>query len=244
MPRGDVLWQRLQSARTAELRKLGDIFGLRDLDHKRDAVLVEELSKEIRSAAGHSVLNWFRGPHDFRYKQMLIDVADKMAPGWLPYFHWTHYTLRDSHHETEIEDAIARYSSAILEEQLRDLSDAAKQDLRREIEEDLRTLGYSQTVVSAVGAGLVGATAAQLAGPAVAYRIALRLSSGLAWARLWWAGKASARAVLGAKAGVFTLAAVPVIAWWVGSTAYRKTVPAALHLIQIRKLREVEATLG
>jgi uncharacterized protein YaaW (UPF0174 family) len=29
----------------------------------------------------------------------------------------------------------------------------------------------------------------------------------------------------------------------VGNTAYRKTIPAALHLIQVRKLRELEEKL-
>ena len=51
MPRGDVLWQRLQTARPAELRKLGEGMGLADVDNKADEVLVEELSAEIHSAS-------------------------------------------------------------------------------------------------------------------------------------------------------------------------------------------------
>jgi uncharacterized protein YaaW (UPF0174 family) len=80
--------------------------------------------------------------------------------------------------------------------------------------------------------------------PALAYSIALNTASGLAWLKVWWAGSASAAAVLGAGGGVFALLYAPALAWWLGSTAYRKTVPAALYLIQVRKLREIEAKLG
>lgn len=100
MPRGDLLWQRLQDAYPAELQKLGEIMGLADVNDKAPAVLVEELSVATRAAAGHSLRNLFRGPHDFPYKQILIDVTDKMAPGWTPWS-WTHYKLSDRHSEEE-----------------------------------------------------------------------------------------------------------------------------------------------
>jgi hypothetical protein len=60
MPRGDVLWKRLEAARPLELRKLGEVVGLADLDRKPPPALVEDLSREIRSAAGHSLVNLFR----------------------------------------------------------------------------------------------------------------------------------------------------------------------------------------
>ena len=79
--------------------------------------------------------------------------------------------------------------------------------------------------------------------PALAYSIALNTASGLVWVKLWWVGHATTTLVLGTGGGVFTLIYAPVLLWWLGNTAYRKTVPAVLQLIQIRKLRQIEATL-
>jgi uncharacterized protein YaaW (UPF0174 family) len=98
-------------------------------------------------------------------------------------------------------------------------------------------------LVSQIGAGLVATTGAGAVAPALAYSIALHTASGLAWLQLWWAGQATTTAALGTGGGIFALLYAPVLAWWLGNTAYRKTIPAALYLIQIRKLREVEATL-
>jgi hypothetical protein len=35
-----------------------------------------------------------------------------------------------------------------------------------------------------------------------------------------------------------------VLVWWLGSTAYSRTVPAVIELIKIRKLREMDSTLA
>ena len=67
-------------------------------------------------------------------------------------------------------------------------------------------------------------------------------ASGLGWVKLWWAGSAPVTWLLGTGTGVFALLYLPAFAWWLGSTAYRMTVPAVLYLIQARKLRELEAT--
>src|SRR5690348_16918730 len=108
MPRGDTLWKPLESARRKELEKLAEIVCLPDVEPKPEAVLIEGLSKEIRCAAGHFINNLFRGPHDFRYKQMLIDVADKLAPGWT-FLSWTGYKLNDDHSELEVEETVWGY---------------------------------------------------------------------------------------------------------------------------------------
>jgi|GEM_PF-964635 len=64
-------------------------------------------SKELRSAAGSSTRNLFRNDHEFPYKQILIDVADRLADGFTP-LQWTKFKLGDSHAEQEIEDAIIK----------------------------------------------------------------------------------------------------------------------------------------
>ncbi len=241
MPRGDVLWKRLESAREQELRKLGEIVGIADCQVKAQAVLVEELSRDIRSAAGHSLLNPFRGPHDFPYKQMLIDVADKMAPGWT-FLSWTEYHLNDRHSEIEVEETIWRFFEEKCGEELKNLSQEAREDLQRKTEKELREMGYSQALVTQIGGGLLGATSS-LMGPALAYSIALHTASGLAWVKLWWVGHATAAASFGAGASLFAITYAPFLVWWLGNTAYRKTIPAALYLIQIRKLQEIEERL-
>ncbi len=243
MPRGDILWQRLQATHPNELHKLGEIMGLADVNDKEAAVLVEELSDAIRSAAGHSLLNVFRGPHDFAYKQILIDVADKLAPGWTP-LSWTSYKLNDRHSEVEIEETIWSDFEKRMQEKINSLSAEVREQLRKDTEQELRTLGYSTALVSQIGAGLVATATAGAVAPALAYSIALNTASGLAWLKLWWVGHATATVVLGTGGGVFALLYFPVFLWWLGNTAYRKTIPAALQLIQIRKLREIEATLS
>ena len=106
----DLLLKRLRALRKDEVKALlteglgvpaKRLLALK----KEDLVLL--CSKELRAAAGSSIRNIRRGEHEFPYKQLLIDVADKLSPGptWLD---WTKYTLRDSHAEEEIEDAILR----------------------------------------------------------------------------------------------------------------------------------------
>lgn len=217
MPRNDLLWQRLESARLTELHRLAEIVGVPASRQKVHAVLVEELSRDLRSAAAHSLLNCFRYPHDFPYKQILIDVADKMAPGWTP-LAWTNYTLGDNHTELEIEETIWRFYEDKVNEKIKGMSAEAREELRQQIEKDLAASGYSSSLfahIGGLGCGVAGAV-----------------------------GRRSAVALLGFSSVIFSLVYGSVLVWWVGSTAYRKTVPAVLHLIQIRKLREIEDALG
>jgi uncharacterized protein YaaW (UPF0174 family) len=243
MPRDDVLWRRLQSARPAELCKLGEILKISELNAKSRDVIIEELSREIRCAAGHSIPNLFRSPHDFPYKQMLIDVADKMAPGFT-FLSWTHYKLHDVHGEIEIEETIWGFFENLVKRAIGKLSPEAKEDLRKKTEEELRKMGYGEAVITQIGAAILGGSAAILIGPALAYYVALNTASGLMWLKIWLAGKAALAFVLGTGSAVFAVIYLPIIAYWFGNTAYRKTVPATLHLIQIRKLRELENQLG
>ena len=242
MPRNDTLWQRLESARPAELTKLGEILKLDGLNEKKRDVLIEDISRELRTAAGHTVLNMFREAHEVPYKRILIDVGDKMAPGWT-FLSWTNYKLDDHHTEYEIEECIWRFFEAMVKNVTEDLSAEAKEKLRQQTEEELRNMGLSEAIVTHVGAGLLGGAAAGLIGPGLAYMIALNTAAGLAWLKLWWIGTAPLALVFGTGSAVFAFLYFPAIAWWLGNTAYRKTIPATLHLIMIRKLRELEETL-
>ena len=243
MPRNDKLWQRLQDGTKTELEGLSKIIRLADAEQKSKEVLVEELSVGIRVAAGHSVRNFFRGPHDFPYKQILIDVADKLAPGLAPWSR-TEHSLHDERPEEDVEATVWRFFEQKMNQRIEKLPAEAREKLRADTAEELRRLGYSEALVSQVGASVVGATAGSMIAPALAYHIALSTTSGLGWLNLWWVGHAPMAAVFGAGSWIFSALYAPALVWWLGNTAYRKTVPAVLELIKIHKLRELEKTLG
>ena len=94
MPFDDLLFERLRTAKRADLLALlGDL----KMEPKKfvkatNEDLVGAISAELRSVAGHTVANVAlrRDPHEFEYKQILVDVADKLAPG---HFTWTGYKV-------------------------------------------------------------------------------------------------------------------------------------------------------
>ncbi len=104
----DELLQNLEKIETHDLTSLL-ISGFRIPDKKIAYIdregLILMCSKELRSAAGSSTRNLFRNDHEFPYKQILIDVADRLADGFTP-ASWTDYKLSDSHTEKEIEESI------------------------------------------------------------------------------------------------------------------------------------------
>jgi hypothetical protein len=235
-----MLWKRLESARPAELHKLAGMVGLPDPEGKADSQLVEELSKAIRSAAGHSFRNLFRQDHDFPYKQMLIDVADKLAPGLTP-LSWTKYRLWDDHRETEIEETVWRFYEARVQEITAKIPEQDKADLRKKMEEDLRKGGYGDAVIAGLGAGLMGGAASIGVPPSLVYSALASTPSGFRY--LWHFLRLGRHPAVALGVLVFLLGATPLLLYYLGNTAYRKTVPAVVQLIYIRKLREFEATL-
>jgi len=106
----DPLFDRLRQLDGQNIKSLL-VSGLRVSDQNLKKLNQEELvlmcSKELRSAAGSSCRNLFRGNHEFPYKQILIDVADKLADGFTP-LSWSKYKLGDSHTERDVEDTILR----------------------------------------------------------------------------------------------------------------------------------------
>jgi hypothetical protein len=85
------------------LLKSTEIVARHDAGREADSELVEELSKARRSTGGHSFGNHFRQDQDLPDKQMLIKLADKMAPGW-SHLSWTEYRLIEDHGEIEVEE--------------------------------------------------------------------------------------------------------------------------------------------
>ena len=65
--------------------------------------LTDIISAELRQAASHSAANFLRLEHEFPYRQILLDVADKLGEGYKP----ARYGLADRSEE-EIEKEILR----------------------------------------------------------------------------------------------------------------------------------------
>jgi len=241
MPRGDPLWKRLEIAYEPELHEICKIMKIRDFQAKPRAVLVEQLSEEIRSAAGHSILNWFRHEHAFPYKRMLIDVADKIAPGLTP-LSWTEYRRNDRHTEIEIEETIWRFFEEKINKRIAALDNEQKRKLAEDTKVELVRRGYSQGLIAQVSGAILGSTAGWYVGAPLAYYLALQTTTGLAHLSVWWFGAATTT-VFGVGGAVALLLYAPFVIYWLGQTAYRKTIPTALQLIMIRKLREAEERL-
>jgi uncharacterized tellurite resistance protein B-like protein/uncharacterized protein YaaW (UPF0174 family) len=104
----DLLFDRLKRLNKDDIKSLL-VSGLRVSDTKIANLNRDELialcSSELRSAAGSSCRGFFRNKHEFPYKQILIDVADRLADGFTP-LSWTTFKLGDSHAEYEIEETI------------------------------------------------------------------------------------------------------------------------------------------
>jgi uncharacterized protein YaaW (UPF0174 family) len=104
----DLLMRRLKELCANDLKTL-IVGGLRLPESKVDGVghadLVTLCSAEFRAAAGSSTVNLTRDNHAFPYKQLLIDVADKLARGSTP-LSWTKYRLKDEYTEEEIEQVV------------------------------------------------------------------------------------------------------------------------------------------
>jgi uncharacterized protein YaaW (UPF0174 family) len=91
--------------------------------------LTDQISLELRKAAGHSFANFFRLDHEFPYKQILIDVAKRMSKGHKS----TLYKFSDSHSEEEIEKEILRLFELRTQRWWKKLKDSERQKLGDEI---------------------------------------------------------------------------------------------------------------
>ena len=121
------------------------------------SALVQLCSKELRGAAGSSTANVFRGDHDFPYKQILIDVADKLSPGHTV-LSWTPYRLEDAHTEDEIENTIA----TLFEERAKKWWNGLSPKKKNEFVGDINTaMARDELVKKVVNSGAFGSFATQ-----------------------------------------------------------------------------------
>jgi uncharacterized protein YaaW (UPF0174 family) len=267
----DLLIRRLQGLSGDDLKSLlsGGLrlkeTKIRELQH---ADLVSLCSAELRSASGSSIINLTRYRHDFPYKQLLIDVADKLTRGSTP-LSWTKYRLKDEHHEEEIEQVVLD----LFEEQARRWWLKLSQKNRNEFVDGINSAMHcdqnvadqskpgatpfiqQQAIEQLIQAGLIAGLSQVSAGGALGI-VGISLVGQLGWLILlqtvgWMAGLkiavfgiggygvlGGAVTFLGSTAAGGAVALPGVIALADGP-AYRKTVPTTVMLLAKTRLNQL-----
>lgn len=269
----DLLTTRLDSLHDTDLKSLivgGLRLGERRVSGLSRPELVALCSSELRSAAGFSTVNLVkrRGDQVFPYKQLLIDVADRLAPGSTP-LSWTKYRLRDSSSEEDIENHVLE----LFEERVRGwwaklpdkkrekyvnginsvLSDAQEgaQAVKKRATPILQQQGIESLIQTGLISGLSKLSAGGLLGVA-----GVTLVGQMGWLILvqtvgWMAGLKIAVFGIGgygAFGGAVTLLgstavgaviALPGLAILVDGPAYRKTVPTTVMLVAKTRLNNL-----
>lgn len=263
-PLEDVLFLRLRRLKKDDIKALL-VGGLKvseacvNTQKKQDLILL--CSKELRSAAGSSTANAFRKDHDFPYKQILIDVADKLSPGHT-ILSWTEYKLEDSHSEKDIEETIA----TLFEERAKLWWSKLSNDKKAEFVEGINTAmggtdGVSKIAISGeiksfltqqvieniiqsgIMSGLVKVSAGGVLGSLgvsvisqIGWLIVLQTVGWMSGIKFLLFGVAGHGAMGGAVAGLGGLAvggalSIPTLFAFADGAAYRKTVPTIVMLI-------------
>jgi hypothetical protein len=260
----DVLMRRLRKLKVGDLRTI--LTGGLRVDEKAVCNLKKEelvlfCSKELRSAAGSTTKNRFRGDHDLPYKQILIDVADKLSPGHTP-LSWTDYKLGDDHNESEIEDAIARRFEDLAKEWWANLSETAKDEfvkgindvmggsaevrdvlssgvvgtiVKQQVVETIIQAGIMQGLTKVAAGGVLGALGASVVSQ-VGWTILLQTVGWMGGVKIAVFGIAGYGALGAAVTGVGSAAiggalSIPGLLWLADGPAYRKTIPTVVMLI-------------
>jgi uncharacterized protein YaaW (UPF0174 family) len=226
---------------------------------KNKDALIRLFSKELRSAGSSTTAGLLRTDHEFPYKQILIDVVDKLTPGHTP-LSWTKYKLEDSHSEVEIEEKIA----VLFEDKARawwnSLSDEKKSKFANDIDDALKKQDVAsisnggmksfigqQAIENVIQAGIMKG-AASMAASGVMGGVGISIIGQIGWIVLlqtvgWMGGLkiaifgvAGHGALGGAVTAVGSAAigaamSVPTLFALADGAAYRKTVPTAIMLI-------------
>ena len=266
----DLLTQRLNSLADSDLKSL-IVGGLRVPESRVDglshAELVELCGCRLCFAAGSTTANFLRRTKNQRlpYKQVLIDVADRLAPGVTP-LSWTKYRLGDGHTEESIEE----YVLALFEERTRKWWDSLSDKKRARFVDGLNSvlageaegarssnkgpipLLQQQALENLIQAGLVTGLSKVSAGGLLGVA-GVSLIGQLGWLILvqtvgWMAGVKIAVFGVGGygafggavttlgTAAVGAVIALPGVLYFIDTPAYRKTVPTTIMLVAKTRL--------
>jgi len=259
----DLLLRRLRSLQEDDLRSLlrG---GLRVRDKSIAGLSKEELvllcSKELRAAAGSTVRNLFREDHEFAYKQLLIDVADKLTDGFT-WRSWTEYAFDDAHTEQEIETEIIEMFDKKAQKWWNGLSEKEKHKLAKDlgavlngdktlpskIREKLKVIGIQQLIDNAIQSGVTYGLS-KVAAHGMLGALGMSIVSHIGWLILvqtvgvmgglkiavfglgGFGAFGGAVTTLGAAA-VGVGVSLPLTAAVLDGPAYRKTIPTVIMLL-------------
>lgn len=232
MPVDDTIFQRLQLATDAELTEICEALQLPFTKN------VAKISHVYRKVAGHFVMNTFREKHELPYKKILIGVAEKLKTwvGWS-----TGYSLNDKTSEIAIEEAILQFINERIDKELSKLPQEKRQDAAQQIEKKLKQLGYDSVLIKSVASAIISGTIGTMTATPVT--LSLFYSGFLAsiWATIF--GTSTVLLIVSGT-GVGLMVALPLLVGTLGSPAYRKTIPATIHMILIRKRCEAEKLLS
>ncbi len=268
----DLLLQRLKDLRGNDLKslivgglQLGEA-ALEGLNHTELAMLCSE---ELRSAAGSSAVNLTRDAHEFPYKQLLIDIADKISPGVTP-LSWTNYRLKDEHKEEEIEQVVLDLFDEQVRRWWRKLSETKRHEFVSGINSALNgdkgttdsinkgaiPFLQQQAIENLIQTGLVGGLGKIAAGGSLGI-VGVSVVGQIGWVILvqtvgWMAGLkimvfglggygafGGAVTALG-SAAIGSAVALPGMVVMIDGPAYRKTVPTVVMLLAKTRLNQLK----
>ena len=225
----DTLTSRLELATTSDLHDL-----LKDLKVKpsrwsdaSNQVMAELISSELRAVAGNSMMNLVRRKqgHELAYRQILVDVADKLAPR----LRWSAFKVSGPETDEQIEDFIKERIQQRIKELLAKTPEAERSKLQAELERDLRNRGLPE-------AGITSSVSMLMSG-VITGSVTSQLIANIFFGGLWTSifgfsitqmliGGVAVGGPVGIAVGALVVAAGP---------SYSKTIPAVYRLIMIRE---------
>jgi len=194
------------------------------------------MADELRSVAGHTLMNLARLARSRRlsYREILIDVADKLTPGIIS---------RSGFHDcpeanvATIENYIVEEVRRLAADRLQKMSSEDRRQVQGEIERKLREQGASDAALKAAGAAVAAGT---VSGLVLASAASAALYSGL-WTAL--VGMSVRQVVISGLAVGGPVGVVAGIVMLLTSPSYGKTIPAVVRLAFIRRSHDEREAL-
>ena len=199
---------------------------------------IRKIYKQYQEASGHSVVNLFR-KEEIPYKQILIDVADKLHDG----IFWTHYKLEDLTKEEEIENKIMNDVENRVKKMKKawdKLSPEKKEKKERNLRNELAKEGYDTNTINGVVGMITTGVVSYVAANNIAISIFYTSFFGGLFAKIIGVGLAQ---LIGGGIIAGAVVAGPLLIAYAGTPAYRKTIPVTILIIQIKNRVKMEKEL-
>lgn len=236
---GDPLLDRVRMSTRSDLDDLArdlkiDSDDLRGLSTEGKC---DRLAEVIRSVAGHTAMNAYRRARGMRltYREILIDVADKLTPGIVTRSGFHTKPLAEL---AEIEEYIAAQIRRSASESLKAMSTEDRRQVQLDVERRLREQGMPDTTIRA-------ASAAVLSGGMSGAMLATAASAAL-YSSLWTAlvGLSARQVLVGGLAVGGPVGVVAGVLMFLTSPSYSKLIPAVVRLVFIVQSHQQRAALA